>query len=232
MSAILQVFDGLDRCAPGDVAGVTMATAGLARDGVVLDAGCGRGADLAMLRAAVPEGRVVAVDLTPPFIDHVRAMFPDVRAEVADMLDPSGGPFDLIWSGGAVYGPGVAACLGAWGRHLRPGGRIAFTELCWRSANPAPAARAFWGMEYPAMGDAAALDACIVGAGYRLIAADWLSPSAWAAYYDPLARRLAACAGDPDPEMQQVLAAFGAEIAVWRAHGDDFGYRLCVVERA
>jgi SAM-dependent methyltransferase len=230
MSAILRLFDGLNRCAPGDLAAVAIATAGLAPDAVVLDAGCGRGADLPALLAAVPQGRIVAVDNAAPFIDHVGAHFPRVQAHVADMLDPPGAPFDLIWSGGAAYGPGVSVCLAAWRKRLAPGGRVAFTDLCWRVARPSRAAQAFWAAEYPAMTDAAGLDATIRAEGLRVVASAWLSDAAWAAYYDPVLARMATLEDDSDPQMQAVLSAFRAEIALWRDHGADYGYRLNLVE--
>lgn len=232
MSAILRLFEGLSLCAPSDAAALGRVLAGLAPDGVVLDAGCGRGADIPALLAAVPQGRVVAVDLAEPFIAHVRATWPGVEAHAADMLAPPGGPFDLIWSGGAVYGPGVAACLDAWRGHLAAGGRVAFTDCCWTTPDPSPAARAFWAMEYPGMADVGALDAVIARAGYRVVHAEWLPPGAWAAYYRPVEARMDALAGDADPEMQAVIDVFRAEIALWRAHGADYGYRLSVVQPA
>ena len=231
MSAILRLFDGLTLCAPSDPAALGRVLAGLRPDAVVLDAGCGQGADLPALLAAVPQGRVVAVDLAEPFIARVRATWPQVQAHHADMMAPPGGPFDMIWSGGAMYGPGVAACLGAWRGHLAAGARVAFTELCWATATPSAPARAFWAAEYPDMGDVAALEATIARAGYRLVQAEWLPATAWAAYYEPLAVRLDSLADDPDPEMQAVIAAFRAEIALWRAHGAEYGYRLSVLER-
>jgi SAM-dependent methyltransferase len=232
MSAILRLFDGLDLCAPADAAALGRVLAGLAPDAVVLDAGCGRGADIPALLAAVPQGRVVAVDLAERFVSHVRAAWPGVEAHHADMMAPPGGPFDLIWSGGAVYGPGVAACLGAWRGHLAAGGRVAFTDLCWATAAPSAAARTFWAAEYPDMGDVAALEATIAWAGYRLVQSEWLPASAWAAYYAPVEARMAALADDPDPEMQAVIAGFRAEIDLWRTHGGDYGYRLSVVAMA
>lgn len=232
MSAILRLFDGLSLCAPSDAAALGRVLAGLAPDAVVLDAGCGRGADIPALLAAVPRGRVVAVDLAEPFVNHIRATWPQVQAHHADMMAPPGGPFDLIWSGGAVYGPGVAACLGAWRGHLAAGGRVGFTELCWTRPDPSPAAAAFWAVEYPGMGDVPALEAVIARAGYRQVHAEWLPASAWAAYYAPLEARIAALAADPDPEMQAVISGFRAEIALWRAHGADYGYQLSVVAMA
>ena len=232
MSAILRLFDGLTLCAPADAAALGRVLAGLRPDAVVLDAGCGRGADIPALLAAVPRGRVVAVDLAEAFIAHTRATWPGVEAHAADMMAPPGGPFDLIWSGGAVYGPGVAACLGAWRGHLAAGGRVAFTECCWRTPDPSPAARAFWAAEYPGIGDVPALESVIAQAGFRLVHAEWLPPSAWESYYRPVEAQMDALAADPDPEMQAVIAAFRAEIAVWRAHGADYGYRLSVVQSA
>ncbi|MFN3293753.1 MAG: class I SAM-dependent methyltransferase [Gemmobacter sp.] len=232
MSAILRLFDGLTLCAPSDPAALGRVLAGVRPDAAVLDAGCGRGGDLPVLLAAVPRGRVVAVDLAEPFVAHVRAAFPTVQAEVADMRAPPGGPFELIWSGGAVYGPGLASCLAAWRGVLAPGGRVAFTELCWRSPAPSAAARAFWAEEYPGMGDAAALEAAIAGAGWRQLQAEWLPASAWAAYYGPVEARMAALEADADPALQAVIAAFRAEIALWRAHGGDYGYRLSGVAPA
>ena len=230
VGAILRLFAGLGRCAPGDAASVALATAGLAPDAVVLDAGCGRGADLPALLAAVPQGRVVAVDLAAPFVDHVRATWCGVQAHVADMLDPPGGPFDLIWSGGAAYGPGVAACLAAWRGALAPGGRVAFSHLCWRKDRPSEVARAFWAVEFPDMADVAALEATIHAAGMRSVVSRWLPDAAWDNYYAPLAARIDTLAPDPDPQMQAVLAGFRAEIAMWRENGADYGYRLTVAE--
>lgn len=226
MSAILDLFLGLDRCGPGDADSLrwALAFAGTRPDAAVLDAGCGVGADLPALLAAVPQGRVVAIDTAAPFIDRVRARFPQVRAEVADMADPPGGPFDLIWSAGAVYNLGVGPALAAWRGHLAPGGRAAFSDLRWRGAARPPAVAAFFAAEGIALTDAATMDAEVAAVGWRVLGAMWLPASAWAAYYEPLEPALATC---PDPEL---VAAFRAEIALWRGQGDAFGYRLVVVE--
>ena len=228
--AIVRLFDGLTRCAPGHAPTLARAVAHLPPDAHVLDAGCGRGADLPVLLAQVPKGAVTAVDLTPDFITHIRATFPQVRAEVADMLAPPHGPFDLIWAGGSAYGPGVAACLAAWRGQLRAGGRVVFTELCWARPDRSDAAQAFWAQDYPAMGDVAALNQIIADAGWRVMGQEWLPHSAWADYYDPVASRLDAA--QPAPDDAGVLAGFRAEIDIWRQHGVEYGYILTEVEPA
>lgn len=218
------IFDGLDRAGPGDAEslGWAVALAEVPEAGTILDAGCGMGADLGTLAALRPGARIVAVDLMEAFVARVQAAHPGVRAICADMTDPPGGPFDFIWSAGAAYGPGVASCLAAWRAHVCPGGAVAFSDLCWRVEAPAAAARDFWAAEGLEMRDAAALEAVVAGVGYRVIGARWLEVEAWAAYYEPVARRLQALPED------DLTRAFAAEIALWRAHGGDYGYRLIV----
>lgn len=237
-AAFFTVHDGLEREGPGDreSLGRALALAGVEPEAVVLDAGCGPGADVPGLLAQLPRGRVVAVDLHAPFVARVAAAHagdPRVTALVADMADPPGGPFGLIWSAGAIYGLGVADALRGWRPHLVPGGRVAFSEACWRVAEPSPVARAFWQAEYPAMTDRAGVLAQVAAAGYRVLGDFWLSRAGWAAYYDPLAARIVALrAGPVDAALEAALAAHEAELAVWRDCGEDYGYLMVVAEPA
>ena len=224
---IFDVFAALDRAGPGDADSLrwALSAAGTSSDAAVLDAGCGTGADLAELLAAVPRGWVVALDSSARFIAQVRARFPEIRAELADMADPPGGPFDLIWSAGAVYNLGVGPALAAWRGHLKPGGRVAFSDLCWRGEGRPEAVTAFFAAEGVVLTDADGLAAQVSAAGWRVLAARWLGPAGWAAYYEPLAARLDGFAGD-----SALVAAFRAEIALWQRHGAAYDYRLIVAE--
>jgi hypothetical protein len=56
-----------------------------------------------------------------------------------------------------------------------------------------------------------------------------LGDAAWQAYYGPLADRIAALRPGADAEMTAVLDEHQAEIDLWRAHGQDYGYYLTVV---
>jgi SAM-dependent methyltransferase len=225
--SIHRLFMGLDRCAPGDSSSLVRACAGLAPGAVVLDAGCGTGADLAALLALVPEGKVTAVDLSGDFIAGVGKRHPTVSAAVADMTDPPGGPFDLIWSGGAIYGPGVAAALAAWRGKLAPGGRVAFTDLVLRGNGVSPEVAAFFAEEGVPLRDVASLQAEVAASGWRCVDDFWLPDSAWDAYYLPLERHLNEA--QEDPELAGIIAAFRHEIALWRQHGSQYGYFLMVV---
>ncbi len=237
MSAFFEVYGELEREGPGDRESLDWAV-GVARspaDAVILDAGCGSGADIPGLLAHAPDGRVVAVDLHAPFIERIRSAHgqdPRVRAEVGDMTDPPGGPFDLIWSAGAIYFPGVAAGLRAWRQHLAPGGRVAFSQVAWVVPAPSDTAREFWMAEYPEMTDRKGVLAQVAEANYRVLADRWLPQAAWAAYYAPLQARLRRLRPGADADLAEVLDQAEREVACWRARGTEYGYLQVVAEPA
>lgn len=190
----------------------------------MLDAGCGIGADVALLASALPGARITALDASPVFIAEVARRYPDVRAVAGDMRVPPPGPYDLIWSAGAVYHLGVGEALAAWRDALAPGGRVAFSDLCKRVEDLPEECAAFWASEGLVLRDAEALQTEVEAAGWRVLGADWVSTRGWAAYYEPLE---AALASFDNPGL---VAAFTAEIACWRQWGETFGYRLIVCE--
>ena len=118
----------------------------------MLDLGCGPGAASAALLGALPEAEVTGVDLHAPFVAAARARAAAAgtgarfRGVVGDMLTPPAAPesVDLIWSEGAAYAVGLDAALRAWRPLLRAGGRLALSEIVWTTADPHPAAAAFW----------------------------------------------------------------------------------------
>jgi hypothetical protein len=112
---------------------------------------------------------------------------------------------------------------------LRPGGKAAFSQLCWLGDARPAAAAAFWAEEYPQMTDVAGVHAEIAAAGAQIIAATTLGPAGWAAYYDPLEARLDVLEPGATGDLAAQVMAHRREIAVWREHGDSFGYRLFLV---
>jgi len=223
----------MPREGPGDRESLdwAMGVANLPRDAAILDAGCGPGADIEGLLAHAPEGHVTAVDLHPGYIAQVRARWgddPRVSALVADMTDPEG-PFDLVWSAGALYFLGITAGLAHFRTRLAPGGVVAFSELVWLgAARPAEVVAAL-AEEYPPMGDIATLEARIDAAHYDLCGLRVLPDAAWEAYYTALDARIARLRPGADAGLSVVLDAAEAEAALWRTHREVFGYALAVV---
>ncbi|WP_323022910.1 class I SAM-dependent methyltransferase, partial [Pararhodobacter sp.] len=174
--SLVDLFLRLDRAGPGDAESLRWAlgVAGTPADARVLDAGCGTGADTGTLLAAVPQGQVVALDAAAEFVAAVATAYPAVTAIQGDMAEPPTGPWDLIWSAGAVYTIGVCGALEAWRGVLAPGGRVAFSDLRWTMATPPAEAAAFWQAEGVTLTDAAGLEAEVRAAGWRVLGARWV----------------------------------------------------------
>ncbi|MDQ4103703.1 MAG: hypothetical protein M3186_08350 [Actinomycetota bacterium] len=74
---------------------------------------------------------------------------------------------------------------------LAPGAALALTEAEWTTPDPAPAVRAFWQARYPAMRTTDGNVRAALAAGWTVAATYLLPDTDWAAYYDPLAARIA-----------------------------------------
>ncbi|WP_316043288.1 bifunctional class I SAM-dependent methyltransferase/N-acetyltransferase [Actinomadura sp. CNU-125] len=243
IEALLALHHGLPRQGPGSDA-TTRRLLSLAGPGPgaprALDAGSGPGR-AALVLAAEANARVDAVDLYRPFLlelldaaerqgvhDRVRAMCCSMdRLPFPDQV------FDLVWSESAVYNIGLDAALRGWRRLLAPDGVVVVTEIEWAADEPSPQARAWWEPVYPVR--TAEENAAIVrAAGYEVVArlplpeTDW-----WEEYYTPLEERIGA-ADLSRPGMAEAVAGTREEIALRRAHGEDYrytGYVLRPVDR-
>lgn len=237
----LEVFwlahDGLPRQAPGSPRTLELLlrlAAPLPDRPRIVDIGCGSGvAGLAL--AVATGGEVLAVDTHRPFLDQLTAdaatagLGDRVRAVEARMqdlpVDP--GTADLLWAEGSAYIMGLDAALAAWRPLLAPGGALVLTEVGWTTPHPSPAARAFWDGSYPAIRDTAATVAAATAAGWTVVATYLLPDSDWAAYYDPMAERVAELRGRGLDH--SALDEVAREIEMWRAHGTDHGYTAYVL---
>lgn len=234
--AFFTLHADLPREGPGDRASLNWAvtTGEVARDARILDAGCGPGADIEGLLAAVPAGRVVAVDSHAPFIARVNARWgtePRVTARLGDM-GAEEGPFDFIWSAGALYALGIEEGLRLMRGKLAPGGTLAFSELVWLVANPAPDLTAALTAEYPEVGGLDELKRRITSAGFDICGLQPLPDAAWEAYYAPMEDRIRRLRLGADERLAAVLDAGQAEIDLWRTNRMSFGYVLTVVRPA
>jgi len=232
--AFFDVHRDLHREGPGLVEDVAWAgqLIGISPKGYVCDAGCGPGGDLAALRQLVPRGRIDGFETVPHFVVAARGRLPadpSVRIIEASMEHLSG-PYDLIWSAGAVYFLGVSRALSAWRGALADDGAVAFSHPCLFTDAPSEAALAFWEAEPGGIATETTTRAEIAGVGWQVLATSPLSEAAWRAYYDPL---LARCdkleaAGTSD-SVAAAIAAARKEASDWRAVAHETGYMLYIV---
>lgn len=241
-AVFFDIHSGLPREGPGDRESTAraLALAGpLPEWAEVLDVGCGPGMQTLHLAELLPEARITAVDLHPPFVEEVSRRAAEagvadrVSAQVGDMADLHFAPasFDLIWCEGAAYSMGVGAALRAWRPLLKPDGRLALTEAVWLDENPSDRVRRMWD-EYPAMGDIASNRTLVDSCGYDLLGDFVLPRSAWwDDYYAPMQDRLDGLAPKyaGDPVAEAVIAESREEIAVFREYGDTYGYVFLVM---
>lgn len=231
--AFFKLHRDLQREGPGEAADVAWATSflDLPRRARMADVACGPGGDIAALLAAAPEGHVTALDATPHFVQAARETWTDdgrVTVLKADMKAIAN-PYDLIWCAGAVYFMGVEKALKSWRKSLLSGGAIAFSEACWFTDTRSERANTLWDREYPTMSDTNGITAQIEAAGYEVLGQRRLSDAAWENYYEPLDARGAQLRDGADDALNTVLDEAAEEAAVWRAHGQEFGYLLSVV---
>ncbi|MEV5411303.1 methyltransferase domain-containing protein [Thermopolyspora sp. NPDC052614] len=115
----------------GPVFAAAIAELAPGRGSIVLDAGCGTGRAMPLLRDAVgPDGRVIGIDLTPEMIYSARergrgAYGPLLIADVARLPLPEAA-VDAVFAAGLIsHLPDAAAMLTELARVTRPGGRLA-----------------------------------------------------------------------------------------------------------
>ena len=198
----------------------------------ILDAGCGPGADTLTFADRLPKATITAMDMHAGFVSQTSAASAQYGARVkaiqGDAFDVDG-PFDLIWSAGAVYFAGIRDALQAWRAALAPEGYVAFSEPLNPGSNAPRAAHDFW-QQYPQITDRQGITDRIEAAGFEVVGSRLIRGMPWAAYFDPLQARINALhAQNPSPDVREVLDAEQREIDLWRAAPDDIAYILMLV---
>ncbi len=164
----------------------------------ILEIGCGNGA--ATLCLAEQLGcPILAMDNHQPFLHELERRAAEaglsgkIRTSLRDMksLSPDDGPFELIWSEGAIFIVGFREGLNAWRSLLTPGGGLAVSELAWLRSDVPDECRQFFEDVYPAMTSVEANLATIESCGYELVG-HFVQPESawWEPFYGPLEERL------------------------------------------
>jgi serine/threonine-protein kinase HipA len=244
LDRLTELFDGLPRAGPGSDAATAEALGRLGRlpaEPRILDVGCGPGRQTLVL-AGIPGARVAAVDVHAGALARLeaearaRGLAHKVEARSVDMraLPFADASFDLVWSEGAAYLMGFSDALKAWRRLVVPGGAMGVSELTWLSARPSAEAAAFWAAAYPAMQGLAENVQAAERAGWHVEATTVLPASAWwPEFYDPLLARIAEKrrAHARDRAWTRLLDEREAEIALFRRHGESYGYVFYLLRR-
>jgi serine/threonine-protein kinase HipA len=236
--AYATVFAGTPRQGPGSERSTRKALSllpPLPESGTVLDLGCGTGASTLVV-ADVLKRPVLASDVNPASLETLQSRAAGL--EVSTFLasaDATGQPDDsaaLIWCEGAIFTVGVEAGLKHWHKILKRGGVVAFTEMCWFGPSRPADAVTFLLDCYPPMTDAASLLSLCFNCGYRLEAmfalpeSDW-----WNEYFAGLAPAVDRHRGNPDPDIQSVIAICDKERDIFRRFGADYGYVFVILSK-
>lgn len=220
----------LPREGPGAAEDVRWAVreAGLKRGARICDAGSGPGGDIEALLDAVPDAHVTAVDTHADFVEDVARKHAGARVDArqGDMMDIVG-PYDFIWSAGAIYFPGIEAALTGWRKALVADGRVAFSYPAFFTDTPSEGARSFW-QGFDAVMTAAEIKDAVERSGYRIIASRPVGDDGWEAYFGPIRERVASLRRGAGVELAAVLDEAEAEENAWRTHKDETGYILTV----
>lgn len=242
----LQFHHGIPRKGPGTAEATTRAFRRieglLPPSPALLDVGCGGGAQTLTL-ASLTSGTILAVDVYPVFIEELqrqlsaRGDLGRVTAQVGDMkalgLPPAS--FDLIWCEGSIFVLGFEAGLHVLRPLLRGPGIVVLSEAAWlrpREEVP-PEVRAFWEESYPAITDVEGNLALARRAGFTPLDHFTLPEEGWAAYVDPLERRMnEVLARHPhDADAEEAARAERREFAMFRQHLRWFGYEFFLLQR-
>lgn len=242
----LQFHQGTPRQGPGTPGATTEAfrriQALLPPTPSILDLGCGNGGQTLTL-AALTAGNILAVDFNPVFVEELRQRVAErglqgrITAQVGDMKALGFAPerFDLIWCEGAIFIPGFEQGLRLLRPLLRGPALVVLSEATWlrpRSEVPDDV-RAFWDEGYPPMTDVEGNLALARGAGFTPVGHFTLPNEGWAAYVDPLERRmnevLSQHVGDPDAE--EAARSERREFAIFRTSLAYFGYEFYLLRR-
>lgn len=248
MAVFFEIHSGLPREGPGIDASTLRALdavrSRLPSGPVIADMACGPGSSAIPLARALPDARIMAIDLVAAFVEETNrrasqaGVSDRIDARVADMASPPCAPasLDMIWCESGIYNLGVETALETWRPLLKPEGCVVFNEVIWKlpEAEREAPVTAFWA-EYPAMTTDGGVRSAITNAGYRLLEAFDLPDSDWwANYYDPIEAKLPALearyAGNAAAEI--VLQEARHEIGIRRRYPAAYDYRFYCLERA
>ena len=242
MKYFYELFEKLPRQGPGcrdaTVRALSM-LADLPANPGVLDIGCGSGKQTLVLAEKLST-KITAIDNHRPLLDILNMSAKqaglDIETRERSMVEMpfARESFDLLWAEGSIFIIGLLGGLRDFAHYLRPGGYLAFTELCWFVDNPPAEVKAFFAAEYPDMKTVDDVRQMAADSGYRVIDSFNLPDSAWwDDYYTPMLARMKELklkyAGRAEAE--EVYTRCEAEIDMFRSNSACYGYTFFVLRK-
>jgi len=242
MKYFYDLFEKLPRQGPGCREATLRALellADLPENPNVLDIGCGSGMQTLVLAEEL-RTKIVAIDNHGPLLNALQlsAEQAGLNIETHELsmmeLPFARESFDLLWAEGSIFIIGLERGLREFFRYLKPGGYLAFTELCWFVDNPPAEVKEYFDIEYPDIRSADKVCQEARDCGYRVVDSFNLPDSAWwDDYYRPMMARMDELKkrNVGITEAEEVYARLETEIEMFQKYSASYGYTFFVLRK-
>lgn len=242
MKYFFELFEELPRQGPGCREGTLRALSLLGKlpaQPRVLDVGCGSGLQTLILAKEL-KTTILAIDNHRPVLDRLtqNARKESLKIETRElsMIDMpfEEKSFDLVWAEGAIFIIGLARGLKDFRTILKPGGYLAFSELCWFTSHPPKGIKDFFDKVYPEIRTQDEIRSMAVEADFQVVDSFPLPESAWwDDYYTPMLERIKELKTKNVGivEAESVYTECETEVEMFRRYSKHYGYAFFVLKR-
>ena len=241
MRYFFELFEGLPRQGPGCREATLNALELLTLPSAprVLDIGCGSGMQTQILAKEL-KTQVLAIDNHRPVLERLERAalaqgLPILTREMSMIDMPfDEASFDLLWAEGSIFIIGLERGLKDFFTYLKPGGYLAFTEMCWTADDHPVEAQDYFDSVYPDIRGVDQVRELARDAGYTVIGDFKLPDSAWwDDYYTPMLSRIEILRSKNAgvAEAEAVYANLERESHMHRQYGASYGYVFFVLQK-
>lgn len=240
---VFEFYENLDRQGPGSYSSTEKALKFIENykdKKSILDLGCGAGRQTLDL-LDLTSSDITAVDLHQNFLDYLSEEasafgFNDRVKTLCVSIDDvpmNFGPFDIVWSEGALYNIGLENGLEVVKKYLMKNGYLAFSELCWHTKNPSPELIEYWEVNYPDIDFVDEKIKLLKSKGYEIISHFSLPETDWIDnYYNKYQLVADKLLNDyPDqPEVEDFVNECLDEMELYYEYKEQYGYEFFILQ--